>query len=91
MAWNVLAREFGRDRFARFLQGFAAENAYKRITLDDFMAAMRRFAGTRNNVVSQWFETTGVPEVQTTWQLRPGGVRVLADEQSVSEVVSAVP
>lgn len=68
LAWNNLAREFGRDRFGSFLQDFVAQNAYGRVTLDDFFVALRRFAGERGDVVSQWFDSAGAPEINMTWR-----------------------
>jgi aminopeptidase N len=76
-AWNALGLTLGRERFSGFLASFVAEHAYQRVTLDEFMASLTRFAGRDSAFVRQWFETPGAPDISLQW--KQGNGRLLID------------
>lgn len=80
LAFHVLSRELGRDRFAGFLHQFVSTHAYSRVTIDTFLQGLRVAAGPRAEIVDQWFARTGVPDIQFDWSYRDGAVQLIASQ-----------
>jgi hypothetical protein len=66
--WDLLARTVGRERFRRILHDFTARHAFERVTWDEFLQAIA--SGAEQDLqwfYDQWFDRSGVPDWQLTW------------------------
>ncbi|MBA3321840.1 MAG: hypothetical protein H0T45_10405 [Pyrinomonadaceae bacterium] len=71
LAFDLLSRTVGRDRFRRTLGDFTRRYASQPVTWDEFLKAIENGAGRDLDwFYAQWFERTGAPEWQLSWQQR---------------------
>jgi tetratricopeptide (TPR) repeat protein len=82
---SMLAQTMGQTAFNQFLQAYVKEHAYDRVTLDNFLTALRKAAGANSWFIDQWFFRTGVPDVNLSWKREDRGVKVVI-EQSADNV-----
>ncbi len=69
LAFDLLSRTIGRERFSRILRDFTRQNAFKLVTWDEFLQAIEKGSGKDLKwFFAQWFEQTGAPDLQLTWK-----------------------
>lgn len=69
LAFDLLSRTIGRERFRLILRDFTRQHAFKLITWDEFLQAIEKGAGQDLKwFFAQWFERTGAPDWQLTWR-----------------------
>jgi tetratricopeptide (TPR) repeat protein len=73
---DLLSRTIGREQFRRVLHAVTRDYAFRSVTWDEFLRAVRRRSPVSLDAFfSQWFERTGAPEWNVVWQQT--GERVL--------------
>jgi hypothetical protein len=73
---DLLSRMIGRERFRQVLQGITRDYAFRSLSWDAFLTAIRRASPVSLDAFfSQWFERTGAPEWQVTWKEAGNRVR----------------
>lgn len=80
LVWSMLADAMGHQSFNQFLQGYVKEHAYVRVTLDDFLKALRKAAGAKSWFIDQWFFRTGVPDFKLSWEREDQGVKIVIEQ-----------
>ena len=80
LVWSMLAQTMGHKSFNQFLQAYAKEHAYDRVTLDNFLNALRKAAGANSWFIDQWFFRTGVPDLKLSWKREDQGVKVVIEQ-----------
>jgi tetratricopeptide (TPR) repeat protein len=80
LVWSMLAHTMGHKRFNQFLQAYVKEHAYHRVTLEDFLSALRKAAGANSWFIDQWFFRTGVPDLKLSWKAEKRGVKVVIEQ-----------
>lgn len=80
LVWSMLAHTMGHKRFNQFLQAYVKEHAYHRVTLDDFLNALRKAAGPNSWFIEQWFFRPGVPDLKLTWKREDRGVKIVIEQ-----------
>ena len=79
---DLLARTIGRDRFRAILHQFTRQNAFTRITWDQFIAAFDDGSdGKYKWFFSQWFDRTGAPDWRLTWDQARGTVQGVVTQE----------
>ena len=91
LVWSMLAQTMGNKPFNQFLQGYAKEHAYIRVTLDDFLNALRKAAGASSWFVDQWFLRSGVPDLKLSWKPEDRGVLVVIEQPANNTYQAIVP
>jgi tetratricopeptide (TPR) repeat protein len=91
LVWSMLAHAMGHKSFNQFLQGYVREHAYDRVTLDNFLDALRKAAGTNSGLIDQWFFRTGAPDLKLSWKSEDGGVKVVIEQPADNIYQIAVP
>lgn len=80
LVWSMLAEAMGQKAFNQFLQAYVKEHAYVRVTLDDFLTALRKAAGANSWFIDQWFFRTGVPDLKLSWKREDQGVKIVIEQ-----------
>jgi len=80
LVWSMLGDAMGHKSFNQFLQAYVKEHAYIRVTLDDFLKALRKAAGANSWFIDQWFFRTGVPDFRLSWEREDHGVKVVIEQ-----------
>ena len=80
LVWWMLAQTMGQKAFNQFLQAYVKEHAYGRVTLDNFLTALRKAAGANSWFIDQWFFRTGVPDLKLSWKREDRGVKVVMEQ-----------
>ena len=91
LVWSMLAQTMGHKPFNEFLQAYAREHAYNRVTLDDFLSALRKAAGANSWFIDQWFSQPGVPDLKLSWKREDGGVKVVIEQPAYNIYQVTVP
>ena len=91
LVWSMLAQTMGHKPFNQFLQRYAKEHAYNRVTLDDFLSALRKAAGANSWFIDQWFSQTGVPDLKLSWKREDRGVKVVIEQPANNIYQVTVP
>jgi tetratricopeptide (TPR) repeat protein len=91
LVWSMLAHALGHDAFNQFLQAYVREHAYDRITLDNFLEALRKVAGAKAGFIEQWFARTGVPDLKLSWKREDKGARVVIEQPADNTYQLTVP
>lgn len=91
LVWSMLAQTMGNKSFNQFLQRYAKENAYNRVTLDDFLSALRKAAGASSWFIDQWFLRTGVPDMKISWNRQDGGAKVVIEQPANNIYQATLP
>ena len=60
-----------------------------RVTLDDFLNALRKAAGANSWFIDQWFFRTGVPDLKLSWKREDQGVKIVI-EQPANNIYRAI-
>lgn len=77
MALNALANEIGRDRLRAAFREILRDFPERRLSWDDFLAAVQRAAGRDMSwFFEQWFYRTGAPELTAELDVSAGNVVV---------------
>ena len=80
---DLLSRTIGRERFREVLHGVTHEYAFRSVTWDEFLAAIRRASPVSLDAFfAQWFQRTGAPEWRVTWQQMGERVRGTIAQQT---------
>ena len=77
LAWDILSREIGRDKFSGTLRSILLRHSGKRLTWKQFLAEIS--SGADRNLdwfYQQWFYRTGVPDFRMTWHQQSGILKV---------------
>lgn len=80
LVWSMLGDAMGHKSFNQFLQAYVKEHAYVRVTLDDFLKALRKAAGANSWFIDQWFFRTGVPDLNLSWEREDQGVKIVIEQ-----------
>lgn len=80
LVWSMLAQTMGQKALDQFFQAYVKEHAYDRVTLDNFLTALRKAAGANSWFVDQWFFRTGVPDLKLSWKREDRGVKVVIEQ-----------
>jgi tetratricopeptide (TPR) repeat protein len=91
LVWSMLAQAMGHKSFNQFLQAYTREHAYSRVTLDDFLNALRKAAGANAWFIDQWFFRTGVPDLKLSWKREDRGVNVVIEQPADNIFRVALP
>lgn len=91
LVWSMLAQAMGHKAFNQFLQAYVKEYAYVRVTLDDFLKALRKAAGANSWFVDQWFFRTGVPDLKLSWKREDQGVKVVIEQPANNIYQATLP
>lgn len=66
---DLLSRTIRRENFRAILEKFTRQHAFKRVTWEEFLEAIELGAGRDMKwFYEQWFEKTGAPDWQITWE-----------------------
>jgi peptidase M1-like protein len=66
---DLLSRTIGRERFRGVLHDITHDYAFRSVTWDEFLRAIRRASPVSLDAFfSQWLQRTGAPEWHVTWQ-----------------------
>lgn len=87
----MLADAMGHKSFNQFLQAYVKEHAYVRVTLDDFLNALRKAAGANSWFIDQWFFRTGVPDFKLSWKRDDQGVKVVIEQPANNIYQATLP
>lgn len=91
LVWSMLAQAMGHKSFNQFLQAYTKEHAYNRVTVDDFLNALRKAAGANAWFIDQWFFRTGVPDLKLSWKRQDRGVNVVIEQPADNIYQVALP
>jgi tetratricopeptide (TPR) repeat protein len=80
LVWSMLAHAIGHKAFNQFLKAYVKEHAYDRVTLDNFLGALRKAAGTKSWFIDQWFFRTGAPDLKLSWKREDRGVKIVIEQ-----------
>ena len=73
---DMLSRRIGRERFASILKSFIRQKANQTTSWQDFRRAVEAGAGQDVRwFFEQWFERSGAPDYQLSWEVERGRVR----------------
>lgn len=65
---DLLSRTVGREKFRKVLADFTRQHAYREVKWEEFLKAVETGAGHDLKwFYEQWFERTGVPNLNVTW------------------------
>jgi tetratricopeptide (TPR) repeat protein len=66
---DLLSRTVGRERFREALRGITRTYAFRSVTWEEFLAAVRRASDEDLGwFFAQWFERTGAPDWRVVWK-----------------------
>lgn len=91
LVWSMLADAMGHQPFNQFLQAYVKEHAYVRVTLDDFLKALRKAAGANSWFIDQWFFRTGVPDLKLSWERDDQGVKIVIEQPANNIYQATLP
>lgn len=91
LVWSMLGHAMGHKAFNQFLQAYVKEHAYNRITLDDFLNALRKAAGANAWFIDQWFFRTGAPDFKLSWKRAERGANVVIEQPADNIYQATLP
>lgn len=81
LVWDMLSRELGRDEFRRVLRQIASRHAFQTIAWKDFWRAIEKGSGKDLGwFYDQWFDRTGAPDWQLTWEQKGNTVQAVVTQ-----------
>lgn len=78
LVWNTIARQMGRDRFARALKAVTSKYAWQAVSFDEALSELKAAGGgaPMDTILDQWFNRTGAPVVWSDWKEQGGAVTI---------------